>query len=163
MADIALLLLKFTALVVGGIFAVIGLLTKYHDRNGKVTRWGKIALFGIVLSTTIGAGAQAIESYSQYQKRLANDAANRKAEEQTQKLLGQIKRAVYPIRNVTLKNFQILYPIDQPPISNFSKNFPRLRWKNSAKSASNAAARIIQCHLLIPGHFSNRCWMFDYG
>jgi hypothetical protein len=110
MVEIALIVLKFAALITGGIFAAIGLLTDYRDKEGKVTKWGKIALFGIVLSTVIGAGTQAVETYRDREAGLKNDAANRKSEEQTQKVLGELRRAIYPLRSVALQRLWILYP-----------------------------------------------------
>ncbi len=73
MSKIALVALKFAALIIGGIFSAIGLLTDYRDKKGAVTRWGKIALFGIVLSTIVAAGTQAIESYRDRATAQAND------------------------------------------------------------------------------------------
>lgn len=114
MIEIALIALKFAALIVGGVFAAIGLLTDYRDKTGRVTKWGKTALFGIILSTIIGAGSQAVESYRDRMAVLANDAANRKSEEQTQVVLGQIKRAIYPLRDIILVKAIIEYPTNTP-------------------------------------------------
>jgi hypothetical protein len=119
--EITLIVLKFAALITGGIFAAIGLLTDYRDKNGVVTKWGRIALFGIVLSTIIGAGTQAIESYRDRDAGLKNDAANRKSEEQTQHLLAQVRRAIYPLRDIAL-HFVIAYPTDAPSFSNALKS-----------------------------------------
>jgi len=115
-SDVCLVFLKFAALVVGGIFAALGLLTDYRDKEtGAVTRWGKIALFGIILSTAIGAGTQAVQSYRDREAKLANDAANRKSEEQTRTVLSQIRRAVYPLRSVLL-TIRIVYPAAHDPL-----------------------------------------------
>ena len=109
--------LKFAALIIGGIFSAIGLLTDYRDKKGAVTRWGKIALFGIVLSTIVAAGTQAIESYRDRATALANDAANRQSELATQNLLAEIKRAIYPLQSLALNEVHITYPADLPPLS----------------------------------------------
>lgn len=115
--EIALILLKFAALIVGGVFAAIGLLTNYRNEDETVSKWGKRALLGIVLSTIIGAATQGVESYRNRQTALANDAANRKSEEQTRNVLGQIKRAIYPLRNIALQQLLIVYPADNSLIS----------------------------------------------
>jgi hypothetical protein len=111
MIEISLIALKFAALVVGGIFAAIGLLTDYRHEDGRVSKWGKIALFGIILSTIIAAGTQAVESYRDRQTTLANDAANRKSEKQTQDILRQVRRAIYPLHNLAVE-MTIVYPAD---------------------------------------------------
>lgn len=122
MIQITLIALKFAALITGGIFAAVGLLTDYRDKHGKVTRWGRIALFGIVLSTVIGAGTQAVESYRDQETALANDAANRKSEEQTRNMLGQIKRAIYPLRSIALEQLWISYPANKSLIAASPEN-----------------------------------------
>lgn len=122
MIEIALIVLKFAALITGGIFAAIGLLTNYRHEDGTVSKWGKIALFGIVLSTIIGAGTQAVETYRDRDAALKNDAANRKSEEQTRKLLGEIKRAVYPLRDIAMEKFVIVCPITTPEIEEALKH-----------------------------------------
>jgi hypothetical protein len=43
-------ILKIISMLATGGFAALALLTKYKDDNGKITKWGKIALGGIVLS-----------------------------------------------------------------------------------------------------------------
>lgn len=124
MIEITLIALKFAALIVGGVFAAIGLLTNYRNEDKTVSKWGKIALFGIVLSTIIGAGTQAVESYRNRAAALANDAANRKSEEQSRKseeqtrnVLAQLKRALYPLRGIALHSLRISYPTDNVIIS----------------------------------------------
>jgi hypothetical protein len=114
MIEIALIVLKFAALITGGVFAAIGLLTDYRDKHGTVTKWGKIALFGIVLCTIIGAGTQAVESYRERQHTLANEVANRE-------VLREVRRAVFPLRSVFLQQFTIVYPAGRWPISEFLK------------------------------------------
>jgi hypothetical protein len=44
--DWALVLLKFTGIALSGIFGIVALLVQYKDTNGKITIWGRRALFG---------------------------------------------------------------------------------------------------------------------
>ena len=55
--------LKIASLIGAGIFGALGLLTKYKDEAGKITRWGRIALGGIVISSTISLGLYILETY----------------------------------------------------------------------------------------------------
>ena len=55
--------LKIASLIGAGIFGALGLLTKYKDDAGKITRWGRIALGGIVISSTISLGLYILETY----------------------------------------------------------------------------------------------------
>lgn len=43
--------LKVSSLIATGLFGALGLLTKYRDDKGKITRWGKVALGGILISS----------------------------------------------------------------------------------------------------------------
>jgi hypothetical protein len=43
--------LKVSSFVATGLFAALGLLTRYRDDHGRITTWGKTALAGIVLSS----------------------------------------------------------------------------------------------------------------
>jgi hypothetical protein len=44
-------LLKVSSLIATGLFGALGLLTKYRDAEGKITKWGKVALGGILISS----------------------------------------------------------------------------------------------------------------
>jgi hypothetical protein len=44
-------LLKVSSLIATGLFGALGLLTKYRDPEGKITKWGKVALGGILISS----------------------------------------------------------------------------------------------------------------
>ena len=116
MIEVALIMLKFAALVVGGVFASIGLLTNYRHEDGTVSKWGKVALFGIVLSTIIGATTQGVESYRQRKIALANDAANRESQKQSREMLAEIRRAVYPLGSISFVT-RISFSTATPPIS----------------------------------------------
>lgn len=54
--------LKVTSFVATGIFGALALLTKYKDDDNKMTRWGKIALAGILISSSISLGLYVIET-----------------------------------------------------------------------------------------------------
>jgi hypothetical protein len=100
--DVALAILKFTAVLSAGVWGVVGLLVDYK-KDGEITRWGRRALFGTVASTLIAVLTQSIETYKD---RVAAHEAERKrsAEAETVRItLEQINRAISPFReNVTL-------------------------------------------------------------
>src|SRR5205823_3583439 len=61
--SIALFVLKLLGLFLTGVFGTLGLVTDFKDsQTRKITRWGKIALFGILLSTMLSAVSQILES-----------------------------------------------------------------------------------------------------
>ncbi len=54
--------LKAVSMVATGAFGVIGILTDYKEDNGQVTKWGKIAIVGILLSATLSLVLYGFES-----------------------------------------------------------------------------------------------------
>lgn len=57
--------IKFLAIAVTGIFGILGLLTKYRDQEDRLTRWGQVALWGIVASTVIALASQELDFLKQ--------------------------------------------------------------------------------------------------
>lgn len=54
--------LKVFSMIATGAFGALGLLTKYRDDRGKITKWGKIALAGILVSSGISLGLYILET-----------------------------------------------------------------------------------------------------
>lgn len=46
-------ILKAVSMVATGLFGGLGILTNYKDKEGRVTKWGKVAITGICFSATI--------------------------------------------------------------------------------------------------------------
>lgn len=61
MLDTLLLALKLISSLLAGIFGAIGTIHDYKDDSGSITKWGRIALFGIVISSAVAISAQLIE------------------------------------------------------------------------------------------------------
>jgi hypothetical protein len=74
--------LKVISLLASGLFGALGLLTKYRDDTGKITKWGKVALSGIVLSSSISLILYTLETS---RAKAAAERARRDAEAMTQK------------------------------------------------------------------------------
>lgn len=54
---------KASSIILTGAFGILGLLTEFKDKEKKaITKWGYIALAGIVISTAFGTAAQLKES-----------------------------------------------------------------------------------------------------
>ena len=53
--------LKLISALLGGVFGGIALIVDYKDTNGNITKWGKIALSGVVVTTIIAVSAQGVE------------------------------------------------------------------------------------------------------
>jgi hypothetical protein len=60
--DLLYSILKITSMIATGVFGALGLLTKYKDDKGTITRWGRIALAGILLSSGFSLGLYILET-----------------------------------------------------------------------------------------------------
>lgn len=80
---------KAVSIVFTGSFGVLGLLTRFKDKDDKITGWGWLSLAGIVISTVLGAG---------FQIRETNDDAHHSLE-----LLTSIDKGLSPILGSSLK------------------------------------------------------------
>jgi len=60
--DLLYSFLKVTSMIATGLFGALGLLTKYKDDQGKITKWGKVALGGILLSSGFSLGLYILET-----------------------------------------------------------------------------------------------------
>jgi hypothetical protein len=49
-------------MIATGIFGALGLLTKYKNDEGKITKWGRVALAGILISSAISLGLYVLET-----------------------------------------------------------------------------------------------------
>ncbi|MDH4188383.1 MAG: hypothetical protein OEV08_15445, partial [Nitrospira sp.] len=67
--DVSLSILKFAAVLIVGILGVIGLQVEYK-KNGVITKWGRRALWGTVISTLVAIAIQSIETYKQHLDRI---------------------------------------------------------------------------------------------
>lgn len=85
----ALVILKLLAVLLTGIFGLIGLLVDYKDRTGRITRGGRWALIGVVLSTVVAVASQAVETKIKSKE-------DSEAAEKTLRLLTEIR---YPFRD----------------------------------------------------------------
>lgn len=137
-------LIKFGAVLSTGAFGYFSLGTEARDKiSGKLTRPGKLSLVGIIVSTIIGVAAQALETRQQLIDRQAQDASLKKNEENTQILLGQIKKAVYRLSNVEDLTTETEFDLTQPFFDAYQKTLSdavdktlrRIR-KNGSRSAN---------------------------
>lgn len=81
--DTTLIVLKFLAIAVSGIAGVIAIVGETRDKAGRVTRWGKVMLGGIILSATVAA---AIEVEQLIKQRNDADESARREKETVQTL-----------------------------------------------------------------------------
>jgi hypothetical protein len=89
--DATLLAIKFISILSTAFFGVLALLVDYKDpATRRISHWGKIALFGVVLSAVLGASSEVVSNFR------AQRSAKAKADEYNA-TIRQISRAVMPL------------------------------------------------------------------
>jgi hypothetical protein len=91
---ITLAIIKAVGIVLAGGFSILGLLTEFKDkRTHRVTKWGRIALYGIVSSTLVSLLSQTLESWKANADNLAATLA-------TQNQLSALNRVMTQIADI---------------------------------------------------------------
>ncbi len=145
---IILSIIQFLGIAISGIFGVIGALIEYRDTKGKVTYWGKKALWIGVVSISLALTSHIIQTIMQHREKIRQEfATQRQIESQNktlvaqkniletqqrtitmqqkllsaqQKTLNEIDRTIHTISKPKI-TFIIKVPIDHPSISEFRK------------------------------------------
>jgi hypothetical protein len=125
---VALVVLKFVSIALTGVFGIMGLLTTYKV-EGRVTAWGRVALFGIVISAIVAAATQALEQHRAQQASRAEMLAVR-----TQ--LHEIARTLDPFETISL-GFAFEIPNNDPAWAAY-----RARVQRMAQSLMNSGEDI---------------------
>jgi hypothetical protein len=108
----ALNILKLLGLVLTGAFGILGLLTEFRDdKTKKITKWGKVALFGIFLSTALSFVSQVLEA-----RKSAKQAQDQLA--RSNEILNNLNRSLNPLTNVRV-TYWIKVPLDAPELQAF--------------------------------------------
>jgi hypothetical protein len=100
---------KFIAVLASGTFAFFALLGD-NRKNGKLTRWGRIAIAGVITSTLVAVITQGIEARKEQQ----NNA-------ETRAMVTDIRRAAYPVLPPRPPGFayMIEIPLNLPSLAHY--------------------------------------------
>jgi hypothetical protein len=111
---ITLAIIKAVGIVLAGGFSILGLLTEFKDkRTHRVTRWGRIALYGIVSSTLVSLLSQTLESWK------AN-ADNLSATLATQNQLSALNRVLTQIADIHI-HYRFALPLNDTSLEDYHK------------------------------------------
>jgi len=124
--DLAIAIFKYAGMLLTGVFGVLGLLVKFKDEDGKITRHGRAALFLIVLSTIVAVASHSLELHrSQAEKERAAEARSRETLDEvrrTQRTVLEITRSLHPIKDLRIGYF-IRVPMDHESVAAYRKRF----------------------------------------
>jgi len=106
--DVVLAILKFVGIASTGAFAVLGIVHDFKDDQKRLTRWGRIAIVGVVASallSTVSHSLEVLKAKNDLERQ--NEEADRKRTSEAQKtdaerartneLLFQVQRTLEPI------------------------------------------------------------------
>jgi hypothetical protein len=117
----ALNILKLIGLVLTGAFGILGLLTEFrNDKTKKITKWGKVALSGIVLSTALSVVAQVLESAKSVRDARESEKQARDQISRSNEILNNLNRSLNPLANVRI-TYWLKVPIDAPELKAYRK------------------------------------------
>src|SRR5579863_7787895 len=123
--DIVLTILKLAGLVLAGAFGALGLLKDFRDDKTKaLTKWGKIALYGILASTALAFIAQVLDS-----AKSAHDAkeSEKRAQDQiarSNEILTDINRSLNPLTNVRV-TYWLIVPFEAPEFAAYRERLAK--------------------------------------
>jgi hypothetical protein len=123
--DIALTILKLAGLVLAGAFGALGLLKDFRDDKTKVlTKWGKIALYGILASTALAFIAQVLDS-----AKSVHDAkeSEKRAQDQiarSNEILTDLNRSLNPLINVRV-TYWLTVPFEAPEFASYRERLTK--------------------------------------
>ena len=112
MITVGLAVLKFAAILLAGLFGGLGLLVNYKDSTGRISKWGRVALVGIVISTLVAASTNGLEIYRSQQEA-------KQRYEQTTKLLRTIRSTLYRIGTIQI-NARFTIRSDDPELAKYA-------------------------------------------
>ena len=107
MLDTTLVSLKFLSIISAAVFGILGLLHDFKGKDGRITKWGRWSLFGVILSAIVGgatemftfikAGEESTAQTKQREDLLRRiDATTTKSEQ----VFHEVSRAVFPIEDL---------------------------------------------------------------
>ncbi len=118
---IALNILKLIGLVLTGAFGILGLLTEFRDdKTKKITKWGKVALSGIILSTALSLVAQILESAKSVRDTRESQKQSSDQIARSNEILNNLNRSLNPLTNVRI-TYWLRVPIDAPELAAYRK------------------------------------------
>jgi hypothetical protein len=118
---VLLIATKFLGTMFAGVFGILGLVTDYRDKTTNViTKWGRLALVGIVVSTMVAIASQAIETVlSRKEAREANAQLARQLE-LSNSTLAEVERSIFPLKDLAI-SYEVEIPIQNPLLAAYKR------------------------------------------
>jgi hypothetical protein len=118
MTEIILNILKFLALGISGVFGVVGVMGETRTARGQFTRWGKLTLWGIVISTLVGGVIQTVELIKDKQEA-------KEKEREARRTIEEIRAPLMPSGRMAL-SYEITLQLSHPSLAAYKKRIHEL-------------------------------------
>jgi hypothetical protein len=117
--DTLLIALKLTGTLFSGAFGVLGLTTEFRNhKTKKITKWGRVSLWGIVVSTIVAIASQSVET-------VRDKITERNAKDQLSKqlaiadtTLNEVERSVLPLTDLRI-TYEVEIPMGNPLLAKY--------------------------------------------
>lgn len=120
MQDLLIQILKLSSISLVGGFGILALLTEYKTKDGEITRWGKIALYGVFVTTLITLAVHAFELNSARKKAKKETIEALHLLSRVESVLNQVNRTIHPITNVEV-SYEFELKLLIPPLNKYHK------------------------------------------
>ena len=92
--------LKMVSIVLTGILGVVALLVDFRDEKGKVTRWGRWSLIGVIVGTLVSAAMTGFEMVREEAQSQQTAQESLELSQKTSKIMQDINRSLNPLKDV---------------------------------------------------------------
>jgi hypothetical protein len=143
-----LLILKLLGVVFTAAFGIIGTMQEFRSQSGKLTKWGKAAVVGALVSLFVAVSAQFVDNH--LQKIAAQKAAAQALDstQRTEKIVSELNRTMQPIESISVFVADLGVPMDDPLLQDY-----KVRLDNGLEEflRSNPLERPFPPGMAIPG------------
>ena len=123
----------------------MALLTKYKDKDDKITKWGRVALVGVIASALITAATQSVELIVDSATSKRNQEATLAQLKTNSKLLSEMNRTLNPLEDVRA-SFWLGVELDKPELSSYVERLEKdvaplvAKWNEGKEIRSSSTA-----------------------
>jgi hypothetical protein len=140
--DILLAAIKFLGIIAAAAFAVLGIGHDFKTRAGKLTKWGYVAIWGVIGSTLLSTGSQVLEVL----KARKDAAKSLELIGSVSQTLAEVKRSLEPVDldKITF-TFGLFFSIDDQA---FAAYRPRLEaaYRNIKAELDKSGRKLLARH-----------------
>lgn len=122
MLEGCLIALKLLGVIAAAVFTVLGTTHEFKDKKKKLTKWGKAAIGGTMLSALLAFGATLIENDIKQAESRAAAAKSQESSQRIEAVLHELNRTLQPLSSVSLTFLNVGVPMNEPDLADYLKH-----------------------------------------